>query len=147
LLFCQFDFAVSGSVPAVDEPQIRRTCVMALSWSFFPGLDSYSQSVVLYHLARDRAREPLKNAHSAMADVQNCLIILPHILLRMLPEESATWEGIWRRSELARIPTVMTFGKHKGMPIKDVPADYKRWLLGQPELDPYLIKALRGEAV
>jgi hypothetical protein len=75
-----------------------------------------------YHLARDRARELLKNAHSAMADVHNCLIILQHILLRMQPEESATWEAIWCRSELARIPTVMTFGKHKGMPIKDVPA-------------------------
>jgi exodeoxyribonuclease X len=39
----------------------------------------------------------------------------------------------------------MTFGKHKGMHIKDMPADYKRWLLGQPELDPCLIRALRGE--
>jgi exodeoxyribonuclease X len=130
----------------IGEPQIRRICVLALSRVFFPGLDSYSQSAVLYHLARDRARELLKNAHSAMADVHNCLIILQHILLRMQPEESATWEAIWCRSELARIPTVMTFGKHKGMPIKDVPGDYKRWLLGQPELDPYLIKALRGEA-
>ena len=51
-----------------------------------------------------------------------------------------------RLSELARIPTVMTFGKHKGTPIKDVPADYKRWLLGQADIDPYLQKALRGEA-
>ena len=40
----------------------------------------------------------------------------------------------------------MTFGKHKGVPIKDVPADYKRWLPGQPDIDPYLIKALRGGA-
>lgn len=82
-----------------------------------------------------------------MADVQNCLIILQHIIMRMQPDEAATWEAIWRRSEQARIPTVMTFGKHKGAAIKDVPADYKRWLLGQAELDPYLIKALRGETV
>jgi len=27
-----------------------------------------------------------------------------------------------------------------------VPADYKRWLLGQADIDPYLQKALRGEA-
>jgi exodeoxyribonuclease X len=36
----------------------------------------------------------------------------------------------------------MTFGKWKGTPVKDVPYDYKRWLLGQPDVDPYLRKAL-----
>jgi exodeoxyribonuclease X len=65
-------------------------------------------------------------------------LILQRILFH-LGTNSGSWEGIWRRSELARIPIVMTFGKHKGVPIKDVPADYKRWLLGQPELDPYFI--------
>jgi exodeoxyribonuclease X len=40
----------------------------------------------------------------------------------------------------------MTFGKHKGVAIKEIPGDYKRWLLGQPDVDPDLAKALRGEA-
>ena len=53
-----------------------------------------------------------------------------------------TWEDIWQASELARIPTIMPFGKHKGTAIADIPADYKRWLLGQPDVDPYLRKAL-----
>jgi exodeoxyribonuclease X len=74
----------------VGEPPLRRICVLALSRHFFPGLDSYSQAAVLYHLARHRARELLKNAHSAMADVQNWLIILQRILVRMKPEESGT---------------------------------------------------------
>jgi len=129
----------------VGQPDVRRICVLALSRSIFPGLDSYSQSAVLYHLERHRARELLKNAHSAMQDVENCWLILQRLLFRM-GEDSASWEAVWRRSEHARIPTVMTFGKHKGIPIKDVPADYKRWLLGQPDVDPYLMKALRGEA-
>src|ERR1017187_5019607 len=127
----------------IGQPEIKRICVMALSRCFFPGLDSYSQSAVLYHVERHRARELLKAAHSAMADVQNCLIILRHVVMRMQPEEAATWEGVWKRSELARIPTIMTFGKHKGAAIKDIPADYKQWLLGQPDVDPYLAKALR----
>jgi exodeoxyribonuclease X len=41
---------------------------------------------------------------------------------------------------------MMTFGKHKGAAIKDIPADYKQWLLKQTDIDPYLVKALRGEA-
>jgi len=130
----------------IGQPEIKRICVLALSRAFFPGLDSYSQSAVLYHLIRPQARELLKGAHSADADVYNCHIILSHILLRMLSDEPLTWEQVWQRSELARIPTVMTFGKHKGAAIKDIPADYKQWLLKQPDVDQYLVKALRGEA-
>jgi exodeoxyribonuclease X len=126
---------------------IKRICVLALCRHFLPGLDSHSQSAVLYHLVRWQARELLKNAHSADADVYNCHIILSHLIPRLVDSaEPLTWERIWQRSELARIPTVMTFGKHKGMPIKDVPGDYRQWLLKQPDIDPYLIKALQGKA-
>jgi exodeoxyribonuclease X len=62
------------------------------------------------------------------------------------PEEKATWEDVWKVSEIARIPAVMSFGKHKGTPIKDIPADYKEWLLKQTDIDPYLFKALKGDA-
>lgn len=130
----------------IGQPDIKRICVMALSRYLFPGLDSYSQSAVLYHLERRRARELLKAAHSAEADVMNCLRIFWRLLNVLEPEERESWEALWKLSELARIPTVMPFGKHKGMAIKDTPADYKKWLLGQPDLDPYLIKAIRGEA-
>ena len=130
----------------IGQPDIKRICVLALSRSFFPGLDSYSQSAVLYHLIRPHARELLKGAHSADADVYNCRIILDHLLCLMFrPGENRTWEQVWLLSEQPRIPTVMSFGKHKGTAIKDIPGDYKRWLLGQ-DIDPYLEKALRGEA-
>jgi hypothetical protein len=80
------------------------------------------------------------------ADVHNCWIIFNQLLRLMFPEGPLTWEGIWHASEQARIPKVMTFGKHKGAAIADIPADYKRWLLGQQDVDPYLVKALRGVA-
>jgi exodeoxyribonuclease X len=35
----------------------------------------------------------------------------------------------------------MTFGKHKGTPLSEVPKDYVRWLLDQPNVDPYLRQA------
>jgi exodeoxyribonuclease X len=130
----------------IGQPDIKRICVMALSRYLWPGLDSYSQSAVLYHLHRPKARELLKAAHSADADVMNCLRILYRVMQALEPQEKESWESLWRISEIARIPTVMTFGKHKGQPIKDVPEDYKRWLLGQPDVDPYLVKALRGAA-
>jgi exodeoxyribonuclease X len=36
----------------------------------------------------------------------------------------------------------MPFGKHRGVAMAEVPADYKRWLRGQPDVDPYLRQAL-----
>lgn len=54
------------------------------------------------------------------------------------------WEALWVISEKARIPTIMPFGKHKGVAIKDVPADYKRWLMKQPDTDQYLLKAIQS---
>lgn len=130
----------------IGEPEVKRICMLALSRMVWPGLDSHKQSAIMYHVARSQARELLRAAHSAEADVMNCMRILYRVLNILEPEEKASWEALWQLSEIARIPTVMTFGKHKGMPIKDLPTDYKRWLLGQTELDPYLIKALRRGA-
>jgi exodeoxyribonuclease X len=70
-------------------------------------------------------------------------VVLPAIQIKLLPR-GGTWADLWEISEKARIPSVMPFGKHKGVPMGDVPADYKRWLLNQPDVDPYLAIALRG---
>lgn len=138
-------FNIDYDWKVIGQPDIRRICVLALSRSFFPLLDTHTQSAMLYHFVRPVARDLLKDAHSAEQDVSNCLIVLQHLIKLMVePGKGITWEEIWNRSEQARIPTVMSFGKHKGTAIKDVPADYRRWLLGQADIDPYLAKALRG---
>ncbi len=97
---------------------------------------------MIYLIDRPNARSLLRAAHSALADVQNCRSLLASLISQSGPV--ADWEALWQLSEQARIPKVMTFGKHKGMSIADVPADYKRWLLGQADVDPYLQAALRG---
>ncbi|HLR13141.1 MAG TPA: DUF3820 family protein [Burkholderiaceae bacterium] len=127
---------------AAGSPDVRRICTLALARHIYPDLDSHSQSALLYHTHRVQAREWLKHAHSAMADVRNCRHNL-QALLAHCPNVQ-TWEDLWKLSEIARIPTRMPFGKHRGQPIADVPADYKSWLLRQDDVDPYLVKALRG---
>lgn len=132
----------------IGEPPVKRICTLALSRSLFPDVDSHTQSAMLYLFERDSARSLLQRAHSAKHDVMNCRIVLDYLLTKMGDiTQATTWEELWQRSEQARIPKVMTFGKYKGTPIKDVPSDYKRWLLNQPDVDPYLVKALRGVAV
>lgn len=131
-----FDWNVIGS------PDVKRICTLALSRDLFPEVDSHTLSAMFYHLERACARYRLQNAHSAFTDVMLCRDILKH-LVGMLGV--STWEDLWIASEAARIPKVMTFGKHKGMAIKDIPADYKQWLLKQSDIDPYLVTALRGK--
>lgn len=131
----------------IGEPPVKRICTLALCRHLFPEADSHSQSAMIYLFERDQAKAMLRNAHSAADDVNNCRVVLDYALNKLGGvNEATTWEAIWLASEKARIPTVMTFGKHKGMAIKDVPSDYKSWLLRQPDVDPYLVKALRGVA-
>lgn len=42
------------------------------------------------------------------------------------------------------MPTTFTFGKHQGEKIADVPLDYIHWMMRQPDVDPYLMKAMRA---
>ena len=130
-----FDWAVIG------KPEVKRICTLAFSRTLWPE-DSHSLGAMMYRLEPITARDALRKAHSADADVEVCWRILNHIVEKI--GEPATWEEVWIKCEAARIPTVMTFGKHKGVAIKDVPRDYKSWLLRQPDVDPYLEKALRA---
>lgn len=95
----------------------------------------------MYFLYRAHAREKLKNAHSAKADVLICASILKALVKHF---GITTIEGLYDASELARIPAHMSFGKHKGCALAELPADYKRWLVGQSDLDPYLRAALQA---
>lgn len=138
-----YDWAVMG------QPDVKRICTLALARKWVPGLDAYNQSAMLYHFwanERARARSHLRGAHSALADVQTCHYVLMALvsILRengeLQPDDG--WERLWEISEAARIPTIMPFGKHKGTALVDLPSDYLSWLKKQPELDPYLAKAL-----
>ena len=125
----------------IGKPNIKRICTLALARKVWPNLDSHSQSALLYYVDRDHARDKLKNAHSALADVENCAFILDKICSVL---KVTSIDDLYNISENARIPSLMNFGKHKGTAIADIPKDYKEWLLKQIDLDPYLKKALES---
>ena len=123
----------------IDQPNIRRVCTLALARKVWSSIDAYSQSALLYFIDRDNARDILKKAHSAETDVRICATILEKICIEL---DISSFEHLWESSEDARTPTVMPFGKHKGTLITDIPIDYKKWLLNQDNIDPYLKDAL-----
>jgi exodeoxyribonuclease X len=129
----------------IGQPDVKRICTQALSRALWPDADSHSQSAMIYLHYREHARGLLQNAHAALDDVHNCRRLLVKILEELAARNGAavfSFEDLWMISEEARIPTVIRFGKHSGSKIADIPADYKRWLLGQADVDPYLRKAL-----
>jgi len=141
-----FDAKVLG----ILNSTIKRICTKALSSFLFPKLDSHRQSAMIYFFEgeTEETRNRLVNAHSALPDVENCKLLLQHLVNvaidRELLPKNYTIDQLYRLSEKARIPTIMPFGKHKGELLKDVPEGYKSWLLKQPDVDPYLAKALQG---
>lgn len=123
----------------IGKPPAKRICTLALARMLWPRLTSHTQMALAYMLCYDLARDCAGKAHRADTDV----LILIAILKEMLPSlEVWSMEELYAVSETARIPTVMPFGKHKGVAIENVPKDYFRWLLGQPDVDPYLRRAI-----
>lgn len=129
----------------IGEPDVKRICTRALSSKLWPAADSHTQSAMIYLHYRTEATGLLRNAHAALDDVKNCRLLLVKILDTLavnLGRPVSGWEELWEISEDARIPTFIGFGKHRGMAIVELPSDYKRWLLNQSDLDPYVRKAL-----
>lgn len=97
--------------------------------------------------AKPSTRERLKDAHSALADVENNVTLLEH-LLRDAPKAIATWSELYAYSEECRIPRVMPIGDKqgvKGLTLDDAyQADpgFIDWCLRQAWLDDYLRKGL-----
>jgi len=127
---------------AIGSPDVKRICTLALARSLWPDLDSHTQSALLYYFERATAREQLRTAHSALADVWICSKIVAQIIEKLNP---TSLDALWEMSEKARIPTTMPYGKHKGELISQVPTDYKQWLLRQDNVSGYLRKALEAK--
>jgi exodeoxyribonuclease X len=129
---------------ALGKPGIKRICTLAIARALYPKLDSHRLGAMLYHLVdEDEARERLKDAHSAAADVLNCFLIL-QLMIDDCSLQLPSADSLWEFSEKCRIPTVMPFGKHRGTLIADLPLDYKSWCLRQKDMDEYVVKAIKA---
>lgn len=128
------------------KPEIKRICTLALSRHMWPNTDSHKLGALIYMLYGTRYRDKLVNAHDSKIDVFLNLVLLDAMFVTWADQENPVrdWEDLWHRSEKARIPIYMPFGKHYGEPIAALPSGYKKWLLGLDDLDPYLRKAVGG---
>jgi exodeoxyribonuclease X len=133
----------------------KRICTLALSRSLFPDIDSHAQGSVLYYIAwatgkgYQWAKELLRDAHAADADVMNCARVLKYIIMVLERRGTpvATWEELYQVGLEARIPKFMTFGEFKGQPMEDVSNGWANWYARQDKTDPYVILGLKRAGV
>lgn len=130
---------------AIGKPEVKRICTLAMCRALWPDTDSHSLGAMMYLLDREHARERLVGAHSAATDVANCIAVLRKVMAKIAPLVCETVDDLWELSEKMRIPTRLSFGKHKGMLIRDVPQSYKNWYMGTPDCDQYVVRAMKEQ--
>lgn len=129
-----FDWEVLG------RPAVKCICTLALAREAYPQLDSHSLGSLMYALFGSGARAKIKGAHSALNDILMNFEIFENLKVVL---NFKTLEEAYAKSEEARIPKIMPFGKHKGTPIKEVPYNYMTWCFKQPDMDQYVLAAFR----
>ncbi len=141
-----FDMAVLKNAGVTHIPKL--ICTNAMANFLLPTLESHKLVSLLYHLHRNIARAQAKNAHAASADIYFTELVLGSLmdLANSQGYEISDVESLYEFSQMARIPTHLSFGKHKGEAIVDLAASsegagYIKWLLKQDSVDPYLAQA------
>ena len=141
-----FDMQVLKNAGVTHEP--KSICTNAMANYLLPTLESHKLVSLLYHFHRDIARAQAKNAHAAIADIYFTELVLISLidLANSQGHKINDVESLYEFSEMARIPTHLSFGKHKGEAIADLAANsegvgYIKWLLKQGSVDPYLAQA------
>ena len=111
-----------------DHPWI---CTWKVANKIVTSAPSYSNQVLRYHLGLDvktgdgREGQP----HSALYDAKTTAQLMLHLLTHTTAKEMV---------EITKEPVLlrtMPFGKHRGVVFAEVPADYRKWLLGRDNLD------------
>lgn len=127
----------------IDVSKLKPICTLALARHVWPDADAHNISALTYKLMEgsDIARQRLRDAHNAKADIMLTGFILKSIIRELNIQDL---ENLYIASEEAKIPKVMPLGKYKGLPIKSLPSDYVAWFLRQSDVDPYLRQALEA---
>ena len=141
-----FDMAVLKNAGVTHTPKL--ICTNAMANYLLPTLESHKLVSLLYYFHREVARDQAKDAHAAIADIYFTELVLGS-LIDLANEQGhviTDVNSLYEFSQMARIPTHLSFGKHKGEAIADLAASsegagYLKWLLKQDSIDPYLAQA------
>lgn len=141
-----YDMQVLKNAGVTHTPKL--ICTQAMVSHLLPTLESHKLVALLYHFHKDIARQQARQAHAAIADIYFTQLVLGSLIDLANSQGHAITDvaSLYDFSQMARVPTHMSFGKHKGAAIADLAATsdgagYLKWLLKQDSVDPYLAEA------
>lgn len=141
-----YDMQVLKNAGVTHTPKL--ICTQAMVSHLLPTLESHKLVALLYHFHKDIARQQARQAHAAIADIYFTQLVLGSLIDLANSQGHAITDvaSLYDFSQMARVPTHMSFGKHKGAAIADLAATsdgagYLKWLLKQDSVDPYLAQA------
>jgi exodeoxyribonuclease X len=141
-----YDMQVLKNAGVTHTPKL--ICTQAMVSHLLPTLESHKLVALLYHFHKDIARQQARQAHAAIADIYFTQLVLGSLidLANSQGHNITDVASLYDFSQMARVPTHMSFGKHKGAAIADLAATadgagYLKWLLKQDSVDPYLAQA------
>lgn len=139
-----FDIRVAANA-GVDVSQYKAICTLAMVRNLYPDADSHTLGAMSCMLDYQHARENMKDAHGAAADV----VMTARLLYLICKSQNITsMEQLYQFSEFARIPTHFPFGKHKGVAIAELATNhdgrgYLQWVVNSIKDNEYLTTACR----
>lgn len=141
---------------AIGKPNVKRIDTLALARWLYPEEESHTLGALMYMLNPGVMAKAKGMTHSAAVDCQLCVTLL-ELLMALHPDvmRADTWEQLWLKSEHARVPVYMDFGKYDGRNGERLRCDevwrrdpgYYSWLMrscDQVTENPYLRKALEA---
>lgn len=121
----EFDYRYLS--PFMPEASVL-LCTLRLTRKLYPGLDTYKLGALAHewNLFSDDDR-----FHSAEGDINTLL----RILRKVRDDHGLTLSEMIEVSTQPIRVEKMTFGKHKGTKLSELPKGYRTWLLNLPDLD------------
>lgn len=113
-------------LPELANPWL---CTLRSARHIWPNAPGYSNQVLKYWLGL-AVSIPNRYPHQALYDVTTTAAILKEMLKMHSPESL-----IKMCNQPVRVKS-LNFGKHRGVPLENVPRDYLSWLRQQSNLDP-----------
>ncbi|GGE00675.1 DNA polymerase III subunit epsilon [Aureimonas endophytica] len=120
----------------------RWLCTYRLALRAFPGVRAHGlQSLVKYlplDLSDVRPRLEALHPHRALYDALCTAVLLREIARVLMPRCADLADFLDRAERVSAEPALLTklrFGKYKGVPLGEVPADYLEWLIREPGME------------
>ena len=113
-------------------------CTWKLALRAFPDATAHGLQSLVKRLPLEPELPEGSHAHRALYDAACTVALLRACHAALAPRCEGTLDFLVRAARVSAEPGLLTrfrFGRHKGVPLREVPSDYLEWLIGEPDMN------------